>query len=57
LLLLLLWRSVTRDFGVARSTWDRNAGQTYIIYLIVALLAAAAMGYTGYLGGYVARGY
>ena len=57
LLLLLLWRSATSDFGVAQSSRDRKAGQTYVVYLVVAVLAAAAMGYTGYLGGYVARGY
>ncbi len=57
LLALLIWRCATHDFGVGRSSRDRRSTQTYTIYLVVVSLAAIAMGYTGYLGGYVARGY
>ena len=57
LLLLLIWRTFTSDFGIAHNRLERKAGQSYVIYLIVAFFAAAAIGYTGWLGGYVARGY
>lgn len=53
-IVLFVWRSVTHDFGA--NSRDRK-GPGYTIYLVLAVLAAAAMGYTGYLGGYVARGY
>lgn len=57
LLLLLLWRTFTGDFGISRSTYDRKGQGAYTLYLVLIVLAAGAMGYTGYLGGYVARGY
>ena len=57
LVLLLMWRSLTRDFGVSRSGLERRGDQTFNIYLLIALLATLTIGYTGYLGSYVARGY
>lgn len=57
LLGLLIWRVVTADFGSSRSMQDRKAQGGYTLYLILVVLAAGAIGYTGYLGGYVARGY
>lgn len=57
LLLLLIWRSATKDFGVSRTGLDRKGNQVYLVYILLSFLATLAMGYTGYLGGYVARGY
>jgi uncharacterized membrane protein len=57
LLALLLWRTLTADFGNGRTGLDRRGQRDYTIYLVLVLLAAGAMGYTGFLGGYVARGY
>lgn len=56
--LLLLWRAVTQDFGITRATLDHRSNRlSYVIYLALMLVAAVAIGYTGYLGSYVARTY
>ena len=57
LLALLVWRVLSADFGSSRSMQDRKGQGHYLIYLFLVVLAAATMGYTGFLGGYVARGY
>jgi uncharacterized membrane protein len=57
LLVLLLWRSLTADFGVGRASLDRKGDQVYLYYILLAFIAALTIGYTGYLGAYVARGY
>ncbi|WP_395144996.1 DUF2231 domain-containing protein [Armatimonas sp.] len=50
--LLLIWRSATRDFSVGL-----NSNRLYLGYLVLMLAATIAIGYTGYLGSYVARTY
>ena len=58
--LLLIWRSATRDFGVARAArveLNRKGDRLYLGYLVLMLAATIAIGYTGYLGSYVARTY
>lgn len=57
LLGLLVWRVLSQDFGSSRTGLERRASGAWWAYLTLVLLAAGAMGYTGYLGGYVARGY
>lgn len=57
LLLLFGWRCLTSDFGISRNRQDRKAGNLYLVYLALMLIAASTIGYTGYLGSYVARGY
>lgn len=57
LIALLAWRCLTADFGVGRSHLDRRASAPFLIYLVLAAAAAGSIGYTAFLGGYVARGY
>lgn len=57
LVLLLAWRSATGDFGVGHHSQERKNDKAYLLYLGVALIAAGIMGYTAYMGAYVARGY
>jgi uncharacterized membrane protein len=47
-ILLALWRIVRRD---------NLKGTEWLIYLLCNLIATVAVGYTGFLGAYVARGY
>jgi uncharacterized membrane protein len=47
-LLLALWRVARRD--------DLKGGE-WIAYLVLAAVATGLLGYTGFLGAYVARGY
>ena len=47
-ILLSLWRIVRRD---------ALKGGEWAAYLVILLLATGAIGYTGYLGSYIARGY
>ena len=54
--LLLIWRSVTRDFGLGLAQ-DRSGNRLYLAYLVLMLAATVTIGYTGYLGSYVARTY
>ena len=57
LVVLLAWRSGTGDFGIARHSHDRRKDTQYVLYLLLALVGAGIMGYTAYMGAYVARGY
>ncbi len=54
--LLLIWRSVTRDFGLGLAQ-DRSGNRLYLAYLVLMLAVTVTIGYTGYLGSYVARTY
>lgn len=61
LLGLLIWRVLTRDFDIELTrrpdSGSRTQAKHFLPYLLLATLAAGAIGYTGFLGGYVARGY
>lgn len=57
LLVLFVWRSLTQDFGINHHSRERRGNRSYVLYLIAMTLAAATIGYAGYLGSYVARGY
>jgi uncharacterized membrane protein len=53
--LLTLWRCLTSDFG--NGSRERKTGRFFVIYLVLMTIASGCVGYAGYLGGYVARGY
>ena len=57
LAVLLLWRGLTRDFGVRTAPTERKGDTVYLVYILLSFVTALVIGYTGYLGGYVARGY
>ena len=53
---------IAGGFVIAMAIWrtarrDRLAGGEFAAYLAILLLASIGIGYTGYLGAYVARGY
>lgn len=48
MLALALWRTLVKDRLSPRLQW---------VYLVLELIAVGIVGYTGFVGGYVARGY
>jgi len=55
LLILTLLRVLTGDFGPRFPESQRRSA--YYLYLVFTVLVAGAIGYAGFLGAYVARGY